>query len=656
MNWLAPTTALYAAAVTLPLLVLLYFLKLRRRTVPVSSTLLWRRAVQDLHVNAPFQRLRRNILLLMQLLALLAILAALGRPVLSMRGGPGRRCVLLVDRSASMNTVESGVKRLELARQQAKKIVQSLRSHIAFPLDDQSDQAMVVAFDEHAKVMCNFTSDKRQLEEAINAITPTDGSSCISEALTVARAFAQSFGQEANNRATEVSAQLELFSDGKVRDAEGLVVAQGEMNFHSIGAVDENLAVVAMQARRSFEKPDEVEVFATVANFGAHPATPEVQLSLDGNIRSVRSVQVPGRTETAAGKGSGPGKVSLSFSLSAAQGGVLEVRQLLGDALACDDAAWAVLPPPKNISVLLVTAGNAALESALNACPLAKLDVVSPAQFDAMDKAALGIEARYDVIVLDNQSPSDLPRGRFLVFGRPPQASGVRVEGELQNQVVVDWRSRHPVLQFANLINLFASRCHKMVLPADAVVLAEFNTAPALALVRKQGSVYLLAPFDCLETNWPFEPSFVLFCYNAMSYLGTEVAAGQQQSLRVNQAITVENCPPGGKARITGPEIKDLELPVSPAGAVRYPGTSRAGVYSVAVADRPVPASLFAVNLLDAEESDIAPAQQLTFSGQVVPAQTATSQANRELWPLLAAVTLLLVCLEWVVYNLKVRL
>jgi len=141
-----------------------------------------------------------------------------------------------------------------------------------------------------------------------------------------------------------------------------------------------------------------------------------------------------------------------------------------------------------------------------------------------------------------------------------------------------------------------------------------------------------------------------------MSYLGTEVAAGQQQSLRVNQAITVENCPPGGKARITGPEIKDLELPVSPAGAVRYPGTSRAGVYSVAVADRPVPASLFAVNLLDAEESDIAPAQQLTFSGQVVPAQTATSQANRELWPLLAAVTLLLVCLEWVVYNLKVRL
>ena len=65
MSFLAPWTALVAAAVSVPLLVLLYFLKLRRREVVISSTLLWRRAVQDLQVNAPFQRLRRNLLLLL---------------------------------------------------------------------------------------------------------------------------------------------------------------------------------------------------------------------------------------------------------------------------------------------------------------------------------------------------------------------------------------------------------------------------------------------------------------------------------------------------------------------------------------------------------------------------------------------------------------
>jgi hypothetical protein len=51
MEWLTPMTALYAAAVSLPLLLLLYFLKLKRREQIVSSTLLWKRAVQDLQVT-----------------------------------------------------------------------------------------------------------------------------------------------------------------------------------------------------------------------------------------------------------------------------------------------------------------------------------------------------------------------------------------------------------------------------------------------------------------------------------------------------------------------------------------------------------------------------------------------------------------------------
>ena len=68
MEWLTPFTAVYAAMAAVPTLLLLYFLKLKRREQIISSTLLWKRAVQDLQVNAPFQRLRRNLLLLLQLL------------------------------------------------------------------------------------------------------------------------------------------------------------------------------------------------------------------------------------------------------------------------------------------------------------------------------------------------------------------------------------------------------------------------------------------------------------------------------------------------------------------------------------------------------------------------------------------------------------
>src|SRR6202167_3127305 len=95
--------AALAAAIAVPALLILYFLKLRRREVPVPSTLLWRRAVQDLQVNSPFQRLRKNLLLLLQMLLLAALLLALARPILNYSPGAGPRTIILIDRSASMS-------------------------------------------------------------------------------------------------------------------------------------------------------------------------------------------------------------------------------------------------------------------------------------------------------------------------------------------------------------------------------------------------------------------------------------------------------------------------------------------------------------------------------------------------------------------------
>src|ERR671917_1118765 len=102
MNWIPTFTnwqaGAIAAGVVIPSLLILYFLKLRRREMPVSSTLLWRKAIQDLQVNAPFQRLRRNLLLLLQMLLLMLLLLALSRPVANYYKGAGKMTVMLIDR------------------------------------------------------------------------------------------------------------------------------------------------------------------------------------------------------------------------------------------------------------------------------------------------------------------------------------------------------------------------------------------------------------------------------------------------------------------------------------------------------------------------------------------------------------------------------
>ncbi len=649
MQWLAGTTALIAGAIAVPTLVLMYFLKLRRTEVNVSSTLLWKRAVQDLRVNAPFQRLRRNLLLLLQLLALLAALVALARPAIMLRPGSAKRYVLLIDRSASMNAREGAATRLELAKTEARKIVDTLRSRTSLALQDASDQAMVIAFADRAKVMSNFTSSKAQLARAIDAIEPTDGGSSLAEAVTVARAFAQPADAP---EAGAGAAELDLFSDGRIGDLPQILVNPDEVFFHSIGQATDNVALVAMEARRSYRQADEVTVFATLANYGDRPVSCDVQLTVDADVRAVRRAEVPGRSR---GERSAPGRVSVTFNLRHGGAGVVGLQQLRRDALASDDAAWAVLPPPKRLRVLLVSSGNFPLQSALQACPLRELKVLSPGEFDALDHADLSARQPYDVIVLDAHAPEKLPRCRYVVFGRPPKLSGAEPAGPLGPEVLVDWRGRHPVLHHLNLSNLLVAKAIKLKLPRDAVVLAEFGASPAMGLLSRGGSVFLLVGFDVMQTNWPFEPSFVMFCYNAVHFLGMEMAQQQQRSLKPGQTIVVRARPSDRSLQLTGPHGLQADVPCDATGTARFAATRRAGLYTLEVPGRAP--ERFAVNLLDAPESDIAPVHEVNVSGQKVSAESkAVRRSSEELWPLLVLAVLALACVEWLVYNLKLRL
>src|SRR5438270_1129011 len=98
-------------------IIALYFLKLRRRPVQVPSTLLWRRSLEDLHVNSLFQRLRRNLLLFLQLLAIFLTMFALAGPRVNGTTGQGQRFILAVDNSASMSATDVAPSRLARAKE-----------------------------------------------------------------------------------------------------------------------------------------------------------------------------------------------------------------------------------------------------------------------------------------------------------------------------------------------------------------------------------------------------------------------------------------------------------------------------------------------------------------------------------------------------------
>ncbi|MGD0042594.1 MAG: BatA and WFA domain-containing protein, partial [Isosphaeraceae bacterium] len=162
-------------------IIALYFLKLKRRPVKVSSTLLWRKSLEDLHVNSLFQRLRRNLLLFLQLLAVALAMLALAGLRSRGTGGQEQRYVLMIDNSASMAATDVPPSRLENAKEKARKVVTSM---------DSDDLAMVVSFGETARVVSNYTGDKRALLQRIDSIPPTQSTTSLREALQVAAGLA----------------------------------------------------------------------------------------------------------------------------------------------------------------------------------------------------------------------------------------------------------------------------------------------------------------------------------------------------------------------------------------------------------------------------------------------------------------------------------
>src|SRR3982750_567333 len=93
--------ALVGALLAIPI-VLLYMLRLRRREVVVSSTFLWQQIVRDNEANTPWQRLRRNLLLFLQLIILALLVLALARPFITVPAVTTGQIELLLDASASM--------------------------------------------------------------------------------------------------------------------------------------------------------------------------------------------------------------------------------------------------------------------------------------------------------------------------------------------------------------------------------------------------------------------------------------------------------------------------------------------------------------------------------------------------------------------------
>src|SRR5689334_10664067 len=238
-----------ALGITLPVVVIFYLLKVRRRDEEVSSTFLWNDLLRDLAAHEPLQRLKWNLLLILQLLALGLITFAVARPFSEQVGQKPVTAILLLDGSASMQARDVQPSRFT-------KAVDAARSTLSNLPENSLATAILVA--AHPQVLVAATSDRQQVDRALANAHPSGAAADMREALLLARSLG---GDPASRR-------IYLFTDGAFNLPPDLPDDLGSVQVVPVSQQGTgNVAVTTLSSRPDPQDNRRQQLFARVQNF-----------------------------------------------------------------------------------------------------------------------------------------------------------------------------------------------------------------------------------------------------------------------------------------------------------------------------------------------------------------------------------------------------
>ena len=662
MTWINAlgTAGLITLAIIPPVILLLYFLKLRRRPLEVPSTLLWQKTIEDMHVNSLWQRLRNNLLLWLQILAVLLLLLAGLRPGCQGTKLTDTRFVFMVDVSASMaaTDLESGT-RLDKAKQDLVRTIDRMKA---------GDTAMIIAFSDTAEIVQSYSRDMNLLKRKAQGIRQTTRRSDISEALVAASGLANPGRTSTDAGDVQVAAAqpatMMIFSDGGFREVPDFSLGNLTPEYRAIGAAEtpQNYAITAFSLGDQGPSNDQQQAFAQLYNGGSSDATIDVSLFADGQLfDSQRGVAVPAKRST-----------GISFELSALLAKVAEPIEVTlkietADVLAVDNEARLIVNPAAPANILVVSPDNDYLRLALTTADVSKMANVtfkSPDYLKEEEYSRRATLGEFALVIYDRAVPERMPSANTLMFDAVPPG-GEWTAGETKYPTsIIDLDRSHPVMSNLNLGELLIVEGRALTGPLGSQSLLDATYGSIISIGPRFGFIDLVIGFPLISadesgnaavnTNWPSKLSFPLFMQNVVNLLAGETQNRALSSAMPGQVLRIR-APQGSDAcTIFTPGKERISGRVEPDGYVQFSQTDLTGVYDIAWQGAENTNQKFAVNLMDVNESTLTVREQLDLGFEKVEAIRQEEPARKEYWRWLAALALVVLALEWYIYNRRV--
>jgi hypothetical protein len=614
MQFLTPL-AFWLALLAIPI-ILLYMLKLRRKQVQVSSTLLWQQVLREQQANAPWQKLKRNLLLLLQLLILAALIFALARPAWQTRAVASGSVIVLLDASASMNATDVSPSRFEAARKTVRALVDELAGDAV---------VTIIEVGYTPRALVTSTSDKAVLRQAIDGAQVTQGSADWQSAFALASGAARG-----DQNITTV-----IVSDGGLPES-GLPALAGEVRYVPIGATGDNLSISALALRAS---GGGVQLFTEVHNFGDTARTVTLSLYLGQTLFASRPLDLP------AGKSASITLEDLPNAPGIYKAHLSDPQNATLDSLPLDDTAFAIYQAASARRVLLVSKGNIYLEQLLAALP-----GVQPYRAVPAADGTIQIPSDpFDLYVLDGLYPPGIPAGANLLYVNPPPNPLFTVGSPFTDMKNVKV-NEHILTRFVDWSNVHVLQAKKLSAPEWADVLIEADAGPLVFAGEQNGQRIAAVGFDLRESDLPLQIAYPILFSNLINYLVPPSAFDASRALAPGEGLSI--VPDPGVEQILVATPLEHAFTLRPEANLTFTETDELGYYAVNfISKSGTSVEYFAVNLFDEAESDLRPRETVQVGQSTLTAAVAEKVGQREFWPWLAGLALIVLLIEWQMFH-----
>ena len=590
-------------------LVVFYFLKLRRPRLDIPSLALWRQVVSDQRVNSPFQKFKRNLLLLLQILLLCALVIGAMQPYLSSGAQRVKNLPVMIDTSASMAALDvpGGKSRLALVKEKVGRLIDDL-------LPDQ--QLCLISVNSSARRLTDFTSNKRVLHEALAELEVSNVPSHLEDGFRLAQALSRAFAIDT----------AMLYSDGNVpQDVE--FELPFKLNFQKLDTGGQNIGVVDFNARRSRNGWD---VFARIEGTEDTKSLADYELIQNGNVIKSEAVSVDkGHAERLVFRVATEIAVSLEFRL----------KPDGFDSLESDNIAYLDLPPPRPLAVYCpIEMGS--FRKALETMPDLNLYPGSESTPKAVDlkfadgPLSTGPEARVNVNV--GYIPEDL-------------TALVEIESGLAE--IVDWQRTAPLLQHVQLLDVQIADQPKLAKGigerdfelAGYEILAQSQSGPLILERRGEGRLDYQLLFHPDRSSLVYRVGFPILIQNATQIALTRAGLGEARATPTGTLPPVKLLPEMNYT-VTGPHGFSDSSKSDRDGYLLGMGAPYVGIYEISGPPEP---QKIGISLQSSSETTLKSFAKLNFSEVSVGAAQTTVKTDQPLWNWFALAGLFFLVLEW---------